>query len=108
MEHREQGRETVETIRRIEAWGREEGLTLPSTFAVDLGEAYRSAKILVESVESGILSVGRDREAADALVRLQAWTYDDLVGHLKRLRAPLEKVIKHLHQKQSATEEANE
>ena len=66
MEHQEQARETVETIRRIEAWGRDEGLILPNTFAVDLGEAYRSARILVETVDSGILLRASRRDAAAA------------------------------------------
>ena len=101
MEHQEQARETVETIRRIEAWGRDEGLILPNTFAVDLGEAYRSARILVETVDSGILLRASRRDAAAALTRLQAWTYDDLVDHLERLREPMEKVVRQLHEKQS-------
>jgi hypothetical protein len=108
MKQQELARETVETIRRIEAWGRQEGLTLPRTFAVDLGEAYRSARILVESIDSGILSTAPTRNAPAALARLQAWTYDDLIHHLERLRGPLEQVVKELHDKQSANHPSEE
>jgi hypothetical protein len=87
---------TVATIRGIEAWLRSTGVAAPETFAVDLGEAYRSAQVLTAAVD--LLLSGPDlSSAASNLARLQAWTYDDLVDHLKRLEGPLDDVLRQLH-----------
>jgi hypothetical protein len=97
MQELKEGDAALQAIRRIETWGKQAGLSLPRTFAVDLGEAYRSAKVLVESVDILVTEGVGTREKAQALVSLQAWTYGDLVDHVERLKRPLEQVIKQLY-----------
>lgn len=46
-----QAETALDTIRRVERWAQSRGLKLPAGFAVDLGEAYRSAGLLTAGVE---------------------------------------------------------
>lgn len=90
----------LDVIRRVEMWAAGRGVILPAGFAVDLGEAYRSAGVLTACVDELLSMPGSSPgEEARLLSQLEAWTYSDLVDHLRRLRQPLNEVINRLLEK---------
>lgn len=92
-------RETVAVIRGMESWLRDAGISAHATFALDLGEAYRSAQILAAAVDL-LLREPDSRAAASALAQVQAWTCGDLLDHLDRMKHPLEVVLRQRHARQ--------
>ena len=83
----------LDAIRRVERWAHGRGVKLPAGFAVDLGEVYRSARLVTAGVERLLSNTPSREEDAKVLAELEAWIYTDLVDHLDRLREPLSEVI---------------
>jgi hypothetical protein len=96
----QQAETALDAIRGVERWAHSRGVTLPAGFAVDLGEAYRSARLLTAGVERLLSNTASHEEDAKVLAELEAWIYTDLVDHLDRLREPLSGVIGQLLQGQ--------
>lgn len=88
-----QAEAALETIRRVEGWAARRGVKLPPSFAGDLGEAYRSAQVLIACVDELLATTASAEGDAKLLAQMEAWTYSDLVDHLDRLRRPLSEVI---------------
>lgn len=95
----QQAETALDAIRRVETWAESRGVRLPAGFAVDLGEAYRSAGVLTACVDKLLSTSGSPEEEAKLLAQLEAWTYSDLVDHLDRLREPLSEVINRILEK---------